>query len=77
VETFRNKLRGLAILKKNSTHCGEEGHFIERQFGIQPNSNNEPDILGYEIMSYEIMFLVIKYYKDMCLFILIFHFLKN
>ena len=33
----------------HNNHCGSEGHWLEKQFGIKPNSNNDPDILGYEI----------------------------
>jgi hypothetical protein len=34
---------------KLTNHCGSEGHWLERQFGVQANSNNAPDIFGYEM----------------------------
>ena len=30
-------------------HSGKEGHWLEKQMGIQPNASNEPDLLGYEM----------------------------
>lgn len=33
----------------NQRHDGKAGHWLERQMGIKPNSNNEPDLFGYEM----------------------------
>ena len=34
---------------QNEKHCGWEGHWLEKQMGIKPNSKNEADLLGYEM----------------------------
>jgi hypothetical protein len=36
-------------LKGVAKHDGQEGHAVERAFGITPNARNEPDIRGYEL----------------------------
>ncbi len=48
VELFTKNVRNKRpnLQKK---HCGSEGHWLEKQFGVTPNSSNTPDILGYEI----------------------------
>ncbi len=33
----------------NKRHCGKEGHWLENRMGIKHNSNNQPDINGYEM----------------------------
>lgn len=33
----------------NGKHCGKEGHWLENQMNIKHNSNNKPDIHGYEM----------------------------
>ena len=33
----------------NKRHDGAEGHWLEVQMGINPNANNEADLLGYEM----------------------------
>jgi hypothetical protein len=33
----------------NSRHDGRSGHWLERQMGIEANSSNTPDILGFEM----------------------------
>jgi len=33
----------------NENHDGAEGHWLEKKMGILPNSNNEADLLGYEM----------------------------
>jgi len=49
VELFNKNVRGKRFDKDPSNnHCGDEGHWLERQMLIKPNSNNEPDKLGYE-----------------------------
>lgn len=37
------------ILNNNIKHDGMEGHWLENQMNIKPNSKNEPDINGYEM----------------------------
>ena len=34
---------------QNTNHCGKIGHWLESKFGLASNSNNEPDIRGYEL----------------------------
>jgi hypothetical protein len=56
IDLFNNNVKGKEICLKeghNKTHCGKEGHWLENQFGIKPNSNNEPDINGYEMKTGE------------------------
>ena len=36
------------FIKNKIEPCGDEGHWLEKMMGIKPNSNNEPDIYGYE-----------------------------
>tara|TARA_B100000073_G_C23683375_1_gene553463 strand:+ start:14 stop:910 length:897 start_codon:yes stop_codon:yes gene_type:complete len=48
VETFNVNVRGKKYEKDLNHNCGSEGHWLEKQMGIMPNSNNEPDKLGYE-----------------------------
>lgn len=33
----------------NANHDGREGHWVERQLGVKANSENKPDILGFEV----------------------------
>jgi len=33
----------------NKNHKGKEGHWLEKMMGIEHNSSNSPDILGYEM----------------------------
>lgn len=41
-------MKGKNIPTKKS-HDGSEGHWLEKQMGIQPNCQNRPDIGGYEM----------------------------
>ncbi|OGO86181.1 MAG: restriction endonuclease [Clostridiales bacterium GWD2_32_59] len=34
---------------RNTRHDGREGHWLEQQFGITANANNESDFMGYEL----------------------------
>ncbi|WP_238860141.1 LlaMI family restriction endonuclease [Clostridium sp. YIM B02569] len=34
---------------KNVRHDGREGHWLEQQFGITANADNEADLMGYEL----------------------------
>lgn len=49
ISTFIEKVKGKPITKKNSKHCGDQGYWLETQMGIPHNSNNEPDIGGFEM----------------------------
>lgn len=52
VRVFNRKVKGKApVVKKNSVHDGEAGHWLEKRFGIKPNANNEPDLFGFELKS--------------------------
>ena len=33
----------------NQRHDGKKGHWLERQFGIDPNKDTAPDLYGYEL----------------------------
>jgi hypothetical protein len=46
---FMTNVKGKEILIEKNKHCGSEGYWLERQMGLNHNSNNEPDILGYEM----------------------------
>ncbi len=50
VSLFNKNIKGKFFLKKRS-HWGEEGHWLEKQIGILPNSKNQPDIYGFEMKS--------------------------
>lgn len=54
INKFMNNVKGKDIKETNfplfpNKHCGREGYWLETQMGIVHNSNNEPDILGYEM----------------------------
>jgi hypothetical protein len=44
-----SNIKGKPILIKSNKHCGSEGHWLENQMGLVHNSNNKPDIFGYEM----------------------------
>jgi hypothetical protein len=49
VEVFKANVRGKSYDKDvNNNHSGSEGYWLEKQMVIMPNSNNQPDKLGYE-----------------------------
>ena len=49
IDLFNKNVRGKKFYKdKNTEHCGDEGHWLEKQMSIMPNSKNSPDKLGYE-----------------------------
>jgi hypothetical protein len=35
--------------KANTKHCGKDGHWLEKQFGLKSNGKNAPDIFGFEM----------------------------
>jgi hypothetical protein len=51
IKLFTNNVKGIEICTsaQNASHCGKEGHWLEKRMGIKHNANNEPDILGYEM----------------------------
>ena len=48
IDKFNTNVKNKEIIFDNN-HCGSEGHWLEKQFGISHNSKNEPDICGYEM----------------------------
>ncbi|MBE8233267.1 MAG: LlaMI family restriction endonuclease [Endozoicomonadaceae bacterium] len=50
-ELFKNNVQGKRAdtSSSNARHDGKEGHWLERQMGIDPNANNEADIFGFEM----------------------------
>jgi len=52
INKFMKNVKGKPILIENTKHDGNEGHWLESQMEIIHNSNNEPDILGYEMKKY-------------------------
>lgn len=51
IELFRTNVKGNKpnVTGKNVRHDGRKGHWLEQQFGISANANNEADLLGYEL----------------------------
>lgn len=33
-------------------HSGKEGHWLEKQMGVEPNASNTPDLYGYEMKNH-------------------------
>ncbi len=52
LQHFRKELKGKKYDNKKNSHCGSEGHWLEKLMGIKPNSQNEPDRDGYEQKKY-------------------------
>lgn len=51
VKLFNNNVRDKIpnVKSSNSKHSGKYGHWLEAQMGIARNSDNKPDLLGYEM----------------------------
>ena len=51
IELFMKNVKGKSpnIDGKNERHDGRAGHWLEQQFGITANADNEPDLFGYEL----------------------------
>lgn len=51
IDLFRQNVRGHIpdVFGKNVRHDGRKGHWLEQQFGITANADNEPDLWGYEL----------------------------
>jgi len=48
-ELYKTNIKNNYFNIKNRTHCGSEGHFIEKLLNIKVNCKNEPDYKGFEI----------------------------
>lgn len=51
VELFNKNVKGKTsdLALYNIKHDGKEGHWLEQQMGIEPNSRNTPDLDGFEM----------------------------
>lgn len=51
IELFYKNVKGKRadVCNKNVRHDGREGHWLESQFGISANADNEADLMGYEL----------------------------
>ena len=51
IKIFENNVYGKSAdtTSFNQKHDGKDGHWLEKQMGIVANSNNEPDLYGYEM----------------------------
>ena len=49
IQRFIEYVKGKCFIKSTTAkNHAEEGHWLEKQMGILPNSKNEPDNMGYE-----------------------------
>ncbi len=51
IELFKKNVKGKIpdVEGKNERHDGRKGHWLERQFGVAANADNEADLWGYEL----------------------------
>lgn len=51
IQLFRDNVKGKRpdVSGTNVRHDGKAGHWLERQFGITANADNEADLWGYEL----------------------------
>lgn len=51
IELFRTNVKGKRpnVDGKNERHDGRKGHWLEQQFGVTANADNEADLFGYEL----------------------------
>lgn len=51
IELFRKNVKGKTpnVDGKNKRHDGRKGHWLEQQFGVTANADNEADLFGYEL----------------------------
>lgn len=51
IDLFRKNVKGKKpeVNEKNERHDGRKGHWLEEQFNIVANANNEADLWGYEL----------------------------
>ena len=49
IRRFEENVKGHKFDKLNyNSGCGDEGHWLEEKMGIIKNSDNKPDLFGYE-----------------------------
>lgn len=46
---FKENIKDKKYIKNNNDHDGSEGHWLEKMMNLSLNSNNMPDIGGYEM----------------------------
>ena len=51
IDLFRENVKGKSpnVEGRNPRHDGKKGHWLEEQFGISANADNEADLWGYEL----------------------------
>ena len=49
IALFKKNIKGKKYEKMNGTHDGSEGHWLESLMNLKHNSDNAPDIGGYEM----------------------------
>jgi hypothetical protein len=49
IAIFKEKVQGRKSTVTKGGADGDQGHWLEKQFGLKANGNNAPDILGYEM----------------------------
>ena len=51
IELYRRNVKGKTpnVDGRNERHDGRKGHWLEEQFGINPNADNKADLWGYEL----------------------------
>ena len=51
INLFRKNVKGKKpnVEGQNEHHDGRKGHWLEQQFGITANADNEADLWGYEL----------------------------
>lgn len=51
IDLFRKNVKGKSpnVENRNPRHDGKKGHWLEEQFGISANADNEADLWGYEL----------------------------
>lgn len=52
IDLFLKNVKGKRPAVIGARHDGSHGHWLEKQMGIQPNSSNSADILGYEMKTH-------------------------
>ena len=49
IQIFNYNVKGKSCPTSKSIFNGSEGHWLEKKMGVVPNSDNKPDLLGYEM----------------------------
>ena len=54
VDIYTSKVHGKKADTTGSDpkHSGKEGHWLEKQMGVEPNASNTPDLYGYEMKNH-------------------------